>query len=187
MAYQAKRTNYKGMWFKSNLEAKTAEAFDRLGIRWEYESRCFRDRRYSGGQYTPDFWLPDAYTYVEVVGRIDDRHYNNAITFITNMRVHSPYETREIIQNGRYLMPWDMPKIEAPSDDTPCFAFVIGSGMIKVLDESTLSDGSVFRCRKCGKVSFIDSRNKWSCIHCGHYDESYGCNFSLFELAGMYA
>ena len=161
------------MWFKSNLEAKTAEAFDRLGIRWEYESRCFRDYRYSGGQYTPDFWLPDAYTYVEVVGRIDDRHFFNALRFKNNH--HIVFGGHTDFFGG------------TPSEDTPCFAFVTGDGIVKVLDCNTISEGSVFVCKDCGRIAFIDNAGTWECPHCKTYREENGCNYSLFRLAGMSA
>lgn len=79
---KAKRTYYKGILFKSNLEAKVAESFDVLHIPWKYEETCFRGSSYVGGQYTPDFFLPNLGLYVEVAGVWDLRHEINALTFI---------------------------------------------------------------------------------------------------------
>lgn len=75
--YRAKATNYHGVWFKSNLEAKVAQALDALGIAWEYERRCFRDERFPYDQFTPDFHLPSNGTYVEACGVFDARHSSN--------------------------------------------------------------------------------------------------------------
>lgn len=76
--FDAKATNYKGVWFKSNLEARVAQAFNTLGIAWEYERQCFRDERFPYDQYTPDFHLPNTDAYVEVCGVMDERHTRNA-------------------------------------------------------------------------------------------------------------
>lgn len=77
--YKAKRTFYGGTWFDSNLEARTAESLDALGISWEFHADCFRDRRFPYGQYTPDFKLGGG-AYVEVAGVFDDRHRRNVRT-----------------------------------------------------------------------------------------------------------
>lgn len=80
MAYpQAKRCLYDGTWFKSNLEGKAAESFDNLGIRWKYEPVVVRGSQFVGGQYTPDFYLPDMLCYVEVAGAWDGNHYAREI------------------------------------------------------------------------------------------------------------
>lgn len=75
--YRAKRTFYKGIWFDSNLEARTAEALDALGIQWQFHADCFRDSRFPYNQYTPDFKLADG-RYIEVAGFFDERHEMNA-------------------------------------------------------------------------------------------------------------
>jgi hypothetical protein len=75
--YQAKATNYHGTWFRSNLEARVAQAFDRLQIAWEYERQCFRDERFPYDQFTPDFHLPANDIYVEVCSELDERHRAN--------------------------------------------------------------------------------------------------------------
>lgn len=60
-----KRFYYKGCAFRSSWELRVAQAFDALGVRWEYESRRFD----LGSQtYAPDFYLPDGDCYWEVKG-----------------------------------------------------------------------------------------------------------------------
>lgn len=78
---QAKRCFYNGRWYKSNVEGKTAEALDKLGIPFEYEHDVFRGAQYSWNQYTPDFWLPETDQYIEVTGQFDHRHFSNAQAF----------------------------------------------------------------------------------------------------------
>ncbi len=75
--YKAKKTNYNGTWFDSNLEARTAEALDKLNIRWTFHENCFRGGMFPKGVYTPDFCLPDLRTFIEVAGVFDERHEGN--------------------------------------------------------------------------------------------------------------
>lgn len=63
---KAIETQYKGYRFRSRLEARWAVFFDALGIEWEYEKEGFDLG--DAGWYLPDFWLPDAQTWVEVKG-----------------------------------------------------------------------------------------------------------------------
>ena len=65
-----KPTEYGGTEYRSALEAKTAAAFDNLGIPYVYEIDGFKLR--NGMWYKPDFWLPDARMYVECKGVMDD-------------------------------------------------------------------------------------------------------------------
>lgn len=63
-------TTYHGIEFRSKLEAKYAQAFDRLGIVWEYEGHGFRFD--DGTCYCPDFYMPEIDTYFEVKGVLDE-------------------------------------------------------------------------------------------------------------------
>lgn len=60
------------------MEAKVAESLDAHGVPWEYEPCCFRDSRFSYGQYTPDFRIPESEkqtpVFIEVCGEYDDFH-----------------------------------------------------------------------------------------------------------------
>lgn len=167
--FKPKRTLYRGQWFESNLEARTAEAFDSLGIPWEYESVCTRDRRYRGGQYTPDFHLPNEDTYVEVVGRIDQRHADNAEVFCETMGV-------DIGSWGHII-------------GSPHYFFVTGNGIVYL----PVTDGTHFlltrnvmmgKCRACGKLFVIDGEGLWACPHCGGDHSKYHYSGgNLFEFA----
>lgn len=70
---KAIETSYAGCRFRSRLEARWAVFFDRMGIRWDYETQGYMvgpegcDR-----PYLPDFWLPVERLWVEVKGNIAD-------------------------------------------------------------------------------------------------------------------
>lgn len=56
-------TTYKGVVFRSRLEARWARFLTSLGYKWEYEVKCFS---LDSGGYLPDFWLPDISMWAEV-------------------------------------------------------------------------------------------------------------------------
>lgn len=51
-------TMYRGVQFRSRLEARWAAFFDRIGLQWEFEPEGYET---SAGRYLPDFWLPSIY------------------------------------------------------------------------------------------------------------------------------
>jgi hypothetical protein len=53
---KAIQTYYRGVSFRSRLEARWAVFFDCLDIRWQYEKQGYD---LPSGNYLPDFWLPD--------------------------------------------------------------------------------------------------------------------------------
>jgi len=58
-------TVYKGIKFRSTWEARYAEWLDRLGYTWSYEPRTFST---PFGYYTPDFYVEELKSFVEVKG-----------------------------------------------------------------------------------------------------------------------
>lgn len=66
MSLKAIQTPYNGYRFRSRTEARWAVFLDALGVRYEYEPEGFHFG--SGGQYLPDFWLPDEECWVEIKG-----------------------------------------------------------------------------------------------------------------------
>jgi hypothetical protein len=49
-------TSYRGVTFRSRLEARWAVFYDALGVEWHYEHEGYQ---LSSGWYLPDFWLPN--------------------------------------------------------------------------------------------------------------------------------
>src|SRR5688572_26959205 len=58
-----KPTVYKDILFRSKSEANVAMSMDRSAIHWLYEPESYL---WSGIQYTPDFYLPEINTFIEV-------------------------------------------------------------------------------------------------------------------------
>lgn len=57
------KTEFLGVTFRSRVEAQWAVFFTALGLKWEYEPKTFE---VAGTTYTPDFYLADSNTWVEV-------------------------------------------------------------------------------------------------------------------------
>ena len=77
-------TYYRGITFRSRLEARWAIILDELGIDWEYEPEAIViDQTYHFPDtynpeifsYLPDFWLPEYRAFMEVKGSLDDAEY----------------------------------------------------------------------------------------------------------------
>ena len=64
--FESKRTIYKGICFRSKLEARWAVVFDQLGIEWVYEPDTLSRDWVEMVYYRPDFYLPELGKYVEV-------------------------------------------------------------------------------------------------------------------------
>jgi len=56
---------YKNTWLRSSYEVRYAKYLDKNNVKWEYEFRRFN---LGNTTYTPDFYLPEIDTYIEVKG-----------------------------------------------------------------------------------------------------------------------
>lgn len=152
-------TTYHGIEFRSKLEAKYAQAFDRLGIVWEYEGHGFRFD--DGTYYCPDFYMPNIDTYFEVKGVMDtasERKLNMLAAEKKNVVVGKP--NGNIVTNlaGMWGMGWQ--------------------------DEDKSGLG---QCSKCGAWHFMNTVDSYKCPSCGHYDgdnTNHNYKDNLFEAAG---
>lgn len=163
---QAKETLYNGTMFRSNLESKVAEALDELGIKWEYEKKAIRDRRFPKRKYTPDFYLPETGVFIEVTGDWDEAHRSKVLLAETVLSELSGYDEAfprvlGIDSNGYIVWPH-------------------GPEMVKC-------DRFLVKCEKCGQWSTMtsDSYWDWSC-DCGATTEKAGWVSNIFEAAGLH-
>lgn len=62
---KAIETRFRGILFRSRIEARWAVFFETLEIPWLYESEGFE---LPSGKYLPDFWLPRQKLWMEVKG-----------------------------------------------------------------------------------------------------------------------
>ena len=65
-----KRIKYKGIWMRSSWEVAYAKYLDKQDIKWLYEPKTFD---LGDTTYTPDFYLPESDTYIEIKGYWNER------------------------------------------------------------------------------------------------------------------
>ena len=169
-------TIYHGIEFRSKLEAKYAQAFDRLGIVWEYEGHGFRFD--DGTSYCPDFYMPEIETYFEVKGVMDDASAkklrllaNEVLPLHKRVAIGHPDGSLEVYQD------W-FGSIGDPSPEA--------QEMCEGWRDSRPDDGAAARCG-CGKWFFLASSDSFECPACGAWDGDHHLNEwedNVFEAAG---
>jgi len=155
----SKKTTYRGIVFKSKMEADVARALDTLGIPWEYETKCGITMPYThmgknGAQYTPDFWLPEDHVHLEVVGKIDDSHLKNARLACAEFNVINPSAD-------------DWHDKQPPTDEHPMFFIVDGNGDLHVPNDY---DKELYFCDCDCHMPVVHSCGYYACPYCGYYD-----------------
>lgn len=154
-------TYYKGITFRSRLEARWAIVFDELGIKWEYEPEGieipfnnFFLPITSTFSYLPDFYLPDFDHYVEVKGHLDDDGYHKMIRIAWELSggFGNIYEHKE----GRPLMV--LGNMGAGDHYTkPMFLFNKEGSIYAYLSGSTVKDFWTYPKDWCGWLVGSDS------------------------------
>ena len=121
-------TYYRGVFYRSRLEARWAVFFDEINIKHNYEQRGIKIGKYS---YLPDFRLPDAFAelYIEIKPRDIPQKEQARLDAIVN-----EFAIRE-------------------KPDKPVFWVIRGYPQQGEYDLLTGSGFGVFACcDKCGKV-----------------------------------
>ena len=156
-------TTYHGIEFRSKLEAKYAQAFDRLGIVWEYEGHGFRFD--DGTCYCPDFYMPELDTYFEVKGFVDDDS-KRKIQLLA-------MECKRVaigLADGDVGLLVGYPPGSMENDDGPNFY---------------VDNAIPTRCNSCGKVYFREEEMSWTCPACGRSGDDFTTIAeNLFEAVG---
>lgn len=73
----AKTALYRGVYYRSRLEACWAAFFHKHGIAVEYERRWFEFG--DGVRYQPDFWIPESRAWFEVKGALSDEDHGKIV------------------------------------------------------------------------------------------------------------
>lgn len=157
--YTAKPTTYRGITFRSVLEAKTANALDNFGIKWMYEPRDFQLS--NGLWYKPDFWLPESKMWVECKAE----QYQEAIA-----KAHCLVnDTEEQI----IMLGYDWVKLfRYWYNETPKKAESDGYGACGYdVEIVSYSSGIILaKCAFCDRWYFTSIDDSYECTCCNKYD-----------------
>ena len=142
-------TLYKGVKFRSRLEARHAVMFDALNIKWEYEIEGFQLP--NGKWYLPDFFLPDVY-----LRNVD----NSGVFFEVKPSMQEAEKSTEIFSN------FDKPLVV--SCGTPNLEFWADTEWLFEWWKEGWDNCMYFKfCKKCGTYeiefsegSYINCRNR---------------------------
>ena len=90
-----KRKDLNDQFFRSRTEANYARYLNLRECKWKYEKKTFIFHKIKRGtmSYTPDFYLPDEDTYIEVKGWLDPK----SITKFKRMKKYYPEEFKKLV------------------------------------------------------------------------------------------
>lgn len=145
-------TTYKGIRYRSRLEARTAILMDNVGIRYLYEPEGFAFE--DGTAYLPDFYLPDQDAFLECKGIMTEKDWNKICNlakesgkYIVIMYPDLTFTLSSWVEDLNAIFPWKQK----------------GPGLYE-------SGSWICKCHKCGKVYFGDECAAWDCKCCGYYE-----------------
>lgn len=146
-------TVYRGIEFRSKLEATTAALLDRVELEWMYEEEGFD---LSGVWYLPDFYLPDNHMVLEVKGLLDAK----SETKVTRL-------AEACAPQGIHVMLLKNPRRRrVEGSDT---LYVCGD---LVQAEGIVSNGVVLAlCPMCRHAAWKLTKSK-TCPLCGRFEDS---------------
>jgi hypothetical protein len=99
---KAIETKYKGIMFRSRLEARWAIFMDTMGVKYDYEPEAFDLG--DGIFYTPDFWLPEVKAYLEIKPEYpssEETEKAHRLATHTNKNVFIQYDSPRLPDHGQ--------------------------------------------------------------------------------------
>jgi len=169
---QAIKTRYKGILFRSKLEAEWAKFFDSLEIPWLYEPEGFQFS--DGTMYLPDFWLPDSKQWFEVKGILNDKDQHK----MEMLCLESNHDVVIGHPDGEFSMMDLWHNDEAPSLFDP-YLRPDEPTQFKHVEVFGKDDTFLNCCEQCGKYSFMEGCGSYACQCCGAYDGDHYCNWVM--------
>lgn len=169
MSRKAIPTVYKGIEFRSRLEAKWAIMFDLLDWPWEYEPIDLEG-------YIPDFVLPFAHgsVLVEVKPAMTEEELRKAIPKI----IASGWEGEALVVGARLL---ELQNCIGIMNDRQ-WLYYEEDDDTKLIPQ-TPEDWELallFRCREHQKIGFCNSIHSYMCRVCGAHDGDHHMNGHAF-------
>ena len=146
--------------YKSELEFITSRWLAKLKIAFIYEPGTYKTNK---GNYTPDFYLPEINTYIEV--RPDFSFFSDSYI--------------ELLKEFAYLKSADI--LLVTRDKLKVIEFIKwGNPDTNEFDpEAYLQDefdvAQIIVCSHCGKKSFCTSYGIYSCRHCKVHEGDHDC------------
>jgi hypothetical protein len=158
-------TVYKGIEFRSKLEAQWAATLDVLEVPWLYEVEGYQLS--DGTRYLPDFYLPDSDQFFEVKGVMTDKdmHKIEQLSKDSGKDVVIGYPDGHV-QMWQWQI-WCNSQMYGRQCDEDCDEctdcakdsdFVLANSMV------------LAKCKSCGKQWFMSEEGFWECKCCGEYD-----------------
>lgn len=97
-----KRSDLGDIYFRSSWEANIARYYNFMGIKWEYEPKTFVFENVTRGSvsYTPDFYLPEEDTWIEIKGYMDSKSKTKLKRFAR--QYPEEYKKLHLIQQKEY-------------------------------------------------------------------------------------
>ena len=174
---------YKEIEYRSKTEARVAEeVFDRHQIKFLYETETYN---FDGELYSPDFYLPEIKTFIEVKGATDS-DLSKPKKLLKTLR--DEWEKKYIdsggFENNNGLIGWEW--------DQPFMVIAIFSdGTFKSVDEEGKQTDVFFtKCAECNSWQFMHNSAHYACRKCGNHDEHHHANsikeFNLFKNQRQY-
>lgn len=141
-------TEFKGIVFRSRLEARWAHFFDSLNWKWEYEPLDLQG-------YIPDFLIYGARSFLVEV---------KPIICLTDW---DEYQLEVDVKVGDWRPSMDILLVGS----SPLDPFIVGGGGIGMLRErGDWACAPWHLCYECGEASFHHMTQSYEGRPCGHYD-----------------
>jgi len=156
------KTRYKGILFKSVLEARTAFVLDKLNIIWEYEPDCFI---VEGNSFIPDFKIGKN-SYIECKGDLskEQRDFHSSFAINCNKDILLISFDELFFYNGTEKI------IDTDS---------------KLIPANEENSFSLLECSSCALRTFITSLYSFFCRDCGNYEGDHDIKDTFLELKGL--
>jgi hypothetical protein len=147
MVIQAIPTTFRGIKYRSILEANWAQWLRERGFNAQYEKRKFKLER--GIWYLPDFYIPEIKTFIEVKGNME--------------RVHKPYQLTQQLKR-------ECPKTWPDGGTMLLLAGPVGT--LYNTEYSYFMGFNLIHCDNCTLNSIVTEYGNQSCRYCGNIKDT---------------